>query len=364
MNYAQRWRQQLVGNRHPPVPLIGLQVQEALDYGLRVAAHRGNCAEIKRLMDAGANVNSVDHQGCTGLHLACRGGHCEAVLVLLQLGGGEDDGASINPDCRDQSSRTPLAYACGKGYFDIVKALVLQGGANVNVVMNQGERPLHVACTSSGTRESSLDMTKFLIQRGASVHARNNRYQTPLQVAASSGNEAVIEVLLAANANVLVKDGLLHTCADLALDKGHHFLAKKLQNTIDLVQSVQDLDQKQTKDLCWRYSVFAQARVPNHDKFLFAVACDREMTDAIMMALVHKRADLDKSLLLLLVQDKQNQKKNSMMTRTVYWHVNLLRCFKQARADMRIQMHKTAKKKGVGIQRKSSKRVDKSMHLS
>ena len=55
---------------------------------------------VETLLRAGARVDTVDFEGVSALHLACKHGHASAVQVLLSYG------ASINLE--DKSGATPI----------------------------------------------------------------------------------------------------------------------------------------------------------------------------------------------------------------------------------------------------------------
>ncbi len=70
---------------------------------LHKAAYKGDIKEIKKLIKAGENVNSVNSEGATPLHWAAFKGHTEAAKLLLQYG------ADINALTKKGS--TPLRLA-------------------------------------------------------------------------------------------------------------------------------------------------------------------------------------------------------------------------------------------------------------
>jgi len=87
---------------------------------LRRAASEGNLAQVKALLDAGADVNSKNSYGGTALAFAGDKGHTEVVKLLLERG--------ANPNVTDTFyNSTPLGWAAGKGHAEIVRALLDKG---------------------------------------------------------------------------------------------------------------------------------------------------------------------------------------------------------------------------------------------
>src|SRR5512140_1221101 len=66
-------------------------------------AQRGDVAEIKRLIQAGADVNAHDQRTTTPLQYTVIGGHTEATRLLIENGAA--------PDLPDGMGNTPLGMA-------------------------------------------------------------------------------------------------------------------------------------------------------------------------------------------------------------------------------------------------------------
>ena len=82
------------------------------------------CCAASSLNDPSlARVSNPDapHQGWTGLHAAAKGGHLEAVRLLLEHG--------ADPNAREAGDNTyPLHWAAAHGHLEIVRALLDAGG--------------------------------------------------------------------------------------------------------------------------------------------------------------------------------------------------------------------------------------------
>lgn len=139
------------------------------------ASYAGNLGIVEALLAAGANVNSKSSTGDTALHYATmsgRGQSAEVVKALLAAGanpgwhirrmaqisqtgaeGAEGargqlpslDGTAMLNEEEFSTSWAPLHRASGKGYYDVVEALLI-AGANVDVVTRlERYTPLHRA---------------------------------------------------------------------------------------------------------------------------------------------------------------------------------------------------------------------------
>ena len=105
---------------------------------LAQAAAAGRCDEVRRLLEAGAQVDERDRTGFTALTWAARHGEVEVVRLLLAAG--------ANPNLRDTyvNGWTPLMHALHKGQTAVARSL-LAAGADPNVPGNGGFTALLMA---------------------------------------------------------------------------------------------------------------------------------------------------------------------------------------------------------------------------
>jgi len=113
------------------------------DSALRLAAFGGHLGIVKRLVVAGARINTP---GWTPLIYAAFNGHLEIVRYLIQMGG-EVNGVSEN-------GMTALMAAARNGHIEIVR-LLLAAKAEVNRKNDHGETALDLADRVSATGEIS-----------------------------------------------------------------------------------------------------------------------------------------------------------------------------------------------------------------
>ncbi len=227
------------------------RVETPEDLLVRAAWH-GDVAEAKRLLDAGANVNTErdyprygESYSGTALYNAAKRGHKAVVELLLSNGADvnfdhvcrqstpliaavdnaciascydEEDvsaqekkelveivelllqhGADIN--AQDENSYyyyaqgysqgyTALFYASAYDHKELVE-LLLAHGADISVKNKSGETALHIA-----SREGHKEMVDWLLRHGADINAADQWDYTALDTASRAGQKEIVELLL------------------------------------------------------------------------------------------------------------------------------------------------------------------------
>lgn len=135
------------------------------DNELLIAAWEGDAERVRELVALGADIECVNTNGNTPLHLAIENLNVEVVRVLI--------GAGADVNRRDAiGSWTPLAHAC-----DAVSDAAIQ---------------------SNKTPDNEL--IRMLVGHGADVNARTSQGLTPLELLGSYLNEEAEAILIAAGA--------------------------------------------------------------------------------------------------------------------------------------------------------------------
>lgn len=111
---------------------------------LSIAAYTGNLPQVKRLVEAGAEVNFY---GWTPLAYAAYNGHLEIVDYLLK------HGAEIN--AKTQNGSTALFFAARFGHLEVVK-LLLKNKADATIANESGETAIDWALKSRNTDIEAL----------------------------------------------------------------------------------------------------------------------------------------------------------------------------------------------------------------
>jgi ankyrin repeat protein len=159
------------------------------DSSVADAAMRRDNAGVRRLLDAGTDVNGVQADGATALHWAAYHGDPGLARLLVEAG------ADVTAANRNGS--TPLWLAASRGDAETVKIL-LDAGASANEELPLGRRPLMLAA-----RSGSVETVRVLLERGADPNAKETeRGTTALMQAADQGHAAVIRLLVEHGADV------------------------------------------------------------------------------------------------------------------------------------------------------------------
>ncbi|CAM6121588.1 unnamed protein product [Calypogeia fissa] len=160
---------------------------------------RGTC--IEHLLKAGANVLGFDFSyGRTCLHYACRGGHADCVLKILDTSRSgpvsHSWGLARFVNVRDCRGQTALHMASRMGHASVV-LLLLDNGALVSSTTttlgngpDHGSSPIHCAA-----RGGSVECVRELLAWGADRNQRDVTGYTPFGIAMKYSNTACAAIL-------------------------------------------------------------------------------------------------------------------------------------------------------------------------
>ena len=172
---------------------------------LMYAAAGGGEAMMKRLIDAGADVNARNSFDATALHWC--GGSLHRIKMLV------DHGAMVN--VRSRQGHTPVMVAAGTaGSRPAVQTARLQGGVacldaahwragEVRVGRHARQRRRHgswPAGNAAGTNDTAL--VKFIVETGGAGALAGPNGPFALTTAASFGNLELVKLLLAKGVDV------------------------------------------------------------------------------------------------------------------------------------------------------------------
>ncbi len=142
---------------------------------LLVAIRNGDHAQVRKLIETGADVNTVDKDGTTALMHSVIESDVKMMKLLI------DKGANVN--MKNSLDSTALMYAA----TNLAKTRVLlDAGAEVKVKGKRGATPMSVALTTFG----STPVLKLLVNKGAELEDRL------MTLAAATGDLEAIQYLL------------------------------------------------------------------------------------------------------------------------------------------------------------------------
>ena len=153
--------------------------KQALNEQLYEAARKGDAAEVRALLDKGADVNAKFRYGATALFKAAERGHTEVVKALIERG--------ADVTVRDTFyGATAMYWAMDKGHTGVVRAIlaksaeeagdVLLSGARggnadmVSVALESGKLPaetLTAALVAASSDEKKASIAEMLRKAGA-----------------------------------------------------------------------------------------------------------------------------------------------------------------------------------------------------
>jgi ankyrin repeat protein len=189
---------------------------------LQWAAFAGQIALVRKLIRLGANAENFDDSGANVLHAAAVGGNFETVTFLIET-------AHIDPLKSARDGARPIIWAIQERHAEVIDYLRREGqslalpdikfGWNVlteaaraddaELVRNliedwnysvdhkteDGQTPLHVACTIDHAESAEAAATLATVFKADLLAASKLGY-TPLHVAASQGKISAIDVLV------------------------------------------------------------------------------------------------------------------------------------------------------------------------
>ena len=201
---------------------------------LQWAVYKGDVAEVRRLLRAGANVSLANNYGATPMSLAAEVGNADMLKVLLEAG--------ANVESPNADGQTALLAVARTGNVEAAK-LLLDHGAAVDAKEKFGGQ---TALMWASARRHP-EMMQLLIARGADVNAASTdrNYQrhvtaegrpknldsgglTPLLYAARENCAACVDVLLKNKVDIDLPDPDGVSPLLLAIMNANWDLAKQL----------------------------------------------------------------------------------------------------------------------------------------
>ncbi|KAH0419847.1 hypothetical protein CcaCcLH18_14269 [Colletotrichum camelliae] len=164
--------------------------------------------------------------GLKGIHLLAFNGHNQLLSRFLGL---NHEGVDI----RAENGSTALAFASRNGHMEMVR-LLLEKGADMNAVDNEGQTPMYVA-----SYYGHLDVLQHLIKRGADKDIPNKDSWTPLYTASRNGHLEVVRLLVQNGADLIAA---ANTGRTPLYETAHHGYLKVFQLLLESGASAHSAD--------------------------------------------------------------------------------------------------------------------------
>ncbi|XP_049330498.1 ankyrin repeat domain-containing protein 26 isoform X4 [Astyanax mexicanus] len=219
---------------------VGYDLKEK-DLGkVHKAAFTGDVSKLRQLAKKN-DLNQLDKENRTALHVACVHGHTEVVQFLVEskvklnlcdnqnrsalmkaVQCQQDRCVSIlleheaDPNLVDINGNTALHLAARIPSLSVALQL-LEHEANINAQNKEGNTPLALS-----VEENHTEMAELLLKEGADVNVKNQEQRSSLMIAACSGQISMVRLLLQYNADITVKDDKGWSSDDYAVMNGHH----------------------------------------------------------------------------------------------------------------------------------------------
>ena len=159
---------------------------------LRYACMRAAFDVVRILVEAGANLHSVDAVGHSALHIAI--GQSEAATELfdyyVDLG--------VDPLLLDRRGCNGLHYAARANKLGVLRK-ILERKPDINVIDDYGWTPLHWAAAST---RGSTHIIKALLDAGCNKVVKDRAGRTALDLATKLDNSKSVAILTAGSAHI------------------------------------------------------------------------------------------------------------------------------------------------------------------
>ncbi|XP_062122617.1 rabankyrin-5 [Drosophila sulfurigaster albostrigata] len=191
---------------------------------LHLCCQWGLSKVVQALIDHGANVNSLDIDNKSPVHIAIENQHEDIINILLCHPG-------IDLKVRDKLGLTPFAASLAIRNHKAAQR-ILERLPNAAEIMDQrGRNFLHVAILKDDL-ESVLFLLAIVVDVNSRVH---DAYQsTPLHLAAASKNEMIIRNLILAGARINERDAVQKMPLHIAIERGNiSAVSAMIQNNAD-----------------------------------------------------------------------------------------------------------------------------------
>eukprot|EP00008_Paramoeba_atlantica_P010982 CAMPEP_0201487778 /NCGR_PEP_ID=MMETSP0151_2-20130828/15222_1 /ASSEMBLY_ACC=CAM_ASM_000257 /TAXON_ID=200890 /ORGANISM="Paramoeba atlantica, Strain 621/1 / CCAP 1560/9" /LENGTH=373 /DNA_ID=CAMNT_0047872923 /DNA_START=38 /DNA_END=1159 /DNA_ORIENTATION=- len=207
-------------------------------YQLLHLSASGTTELLKEMLDTGVDVNAVDYDKRSALHLASAEGRFDTVKLLVERG--------ANVNAVDRFGGTPLRDALESRRSDIVTYLRRQG----STLGEKSDFLIQKVCQAAS--EGNVLLLQNVFENSfLSIDAADYDARTPLHLAAACNHKKACEYLLKMGANPLALDRFGNTAIEEASREGHPELSEFLSAFhIDSPGGVEEQDSDSDDESC------------------------------------------------------------------------------------------------------------------
>ena len=246
---------------------------------LHIAAEKGYVRCICVLLEYGAEVDILDDYGYSPLIRACRGGKCKALKLLMDAGANlelcNETGQTVlhysilakPTGCLDTILRHPLAKRVinakdHDGNTPLMSALMLlpndrgmamtliEAGANISIANGYGLQAIHYAASYS-----SPELINKLLDAGSNINAKDAFGITPFVMSIKCDNAPAIQTLIDRGCNTLSIDGLNATALTMATMMNHLDCVRILLNYAEDPDELGFIGQSALMGACYQSNI-------------------------------------------------------------------------------------------------------------
>eukprot|EP00041_Stephanoeca_diplocostata_P020785 m.472319 g.472319 ORF g.472319 m.472319 type:complete len:219 (-) comp21660_c1_seq4:827-1483(-) len=158
------------------------------------AAEEGETEELEEMLENHDDIMEITNEdGLTALHIAVRYEHDDTAQMLL------DKGANVNAINSDGTTPLHIVFDQGATYESDIVQMLLEKNAGVNTASEPSFRtPLHEAINTACT-----EAVELLLTNNANVNAVDSDGYTALHHAAGGSSDTNVQALLRSHADVL-----------------------------------------------------------------------------------------------------------------------------------------------------------------
>ncbi|MHC1704799.1 MAG: ankyrin repeat domain-containing protein [Tenuifilaceae bacterium] len=155
---------------------------------IQTAIEYSNFSLVNFLIEKNADLNVRNIFGRTLLHSAAHTGNTDLAKSLIEKG--------LDVNAKDNDGATPLIYAASNGEYEMFK-LLIEKGAEISIKENDGSDAL-----LSAIQKGNSDIVNFLLDKCCDINQTNNNEDTPLIIAASASKPQITQIIIDRGADI------------------------------------------------------------------------------------------------------------------------------------------------------------------